>query len=74
MMLLAGVVLAMVQTSTPRLAADLSPGLQLHYTSGPQFTSPWIVDSVTSGLSLLSGADCARFRIRRAADEVPNAL
>ncbi|MGQ0639598.1 MAG: hypothetical protein ACT4P6_02340 [Gemmatimonadaceae bacterium] len=61
-----------LQAAAPRVASDLHPGLLLHYTSGPQFTSPWIVDSAEVALALMPGADCARFRIRRNADQVPN--
>jgi len=65
------VVVATMQSAAPRVAADLSPGVQLHYTAGTQFTSPWIVDSVAVGVPLMPGADCARFTIRRG-EQAPN--
>ncbi len=64
-------VVAALQSAAPKVAADLSPGLQLHYAAGEQFTAPWIVDSVAAGVALMPGADCARFTIRRG-EQAPN--
>jgi hypothetical protein len=64
-------VVAALQSTAPKIAADLRPGLQLHYAAGEQFTSPWIVDSVAVGVALMPGGDCARFTIRRG-EQAPN--
>jgi hypothetical protein len=65
------IIVAALQSGAVRIGSDLSPGLQLHYTAGEQFTSPWIVDSVIGGVALIPGADCARFTIRRG-EQAPN--
>lgn len=70
--MLAIIVFAVVQSATPRLAGDLQPGLQLTYASNGQEQAPWTIDSVEAGLTLMPAGDCARFRLRRTADQSPN--
>ena len=49
--MLAFIMVAVVQSATPRLAGDLQSGLQLTYASNGQDQSPWTVDSTTQMLS-----------------------
>jgi hypothetical protein len=63
------VALIALQPVAPRLAVDLRPGLELHYTSQARETPAWVVDSVMRGEALMVDADCARFFIRRSPEQ-----
>lgn len=64
--------LLLLQLAAPRLATDLSAGLQLHYESTPQPGSVWTVDSVATVTDAMPGGQCARFTIRRGSGAQPN--
>jgi hypothetical protein len=66
------IALLALQLTAPRLANDLRAGLELHYESTPQASSPWTVDSVAAGVELMPGAQCARFTLRRGTGAAPN--
>jgi hypothetical protein len=53
----------------PRLASNLRPGMQLVYASEGRDQPPWVVELVEAGAPLKEGADCARVKIRRQANE-----
>jgi hypothetical protein len=61
-----------LQLAAPRLASDLSAGLQLQYESTPQPSTPWTIDSVANASDLMPGAQCARFTMRRGSGAAPN--
>ncbi len=63
------IILAVIQSVTPRVASDMQPGLRLTYASNGAEQSPWTIDSVEAGVALMPAADCARVLLRRSADQ-----
>ena len=60
-----GALAATAAADSPKLAADLKPGMMLVYGSDAGNQPPWTVEAVEAGAALKENADCARVRIRR---------